>query len=263
MERRLDTPLGAVTWTEAGEGPPLLLLHGIGSSARAFVPALPLLPGRRLIAPDMPGYGASAPIADTTPDGFGAWLAGVLDALALPRVDVIGHSLGALLAAALVRRAPERVGTLVLSAPARGYATDDPAAWPEAARARLADLERLGPEAYAAARAPRLTGPAASAEARDAVQREMARLTLAGLGGATALLARGDLVRWLAANPPAAVLCGSADAIVPPDTARAAAEALHTPFRLLPDCGHAPYAEAPRAWAEAALSFLAHPETTP
>jgi len=263
MERRLDTPLGAVTLIEAGEGPPLLLLHGIGSSARAFAPALPHLAGRRLIAPDMPGYGGSAPIADTAPDGFAAWLAGVLDALALPRADILGHSLGALLAAALARREPGRIGTLLLSAPARGYATDDPAAWPEAARSRLADLERLGPDAYAAARAARLLGPAASAEARASVQREMARLTPAGLGGATALLARGDLLRWLAAKPPAAVLCGAADAVVPPAAARAAALALGAPFHMLPDCGHAPYAEAPRAWAEAALSFLAHPETTP
>jgi 3-oxoadipate enol-lactonase len=70
-------------------------------------------------------------------------------------------------------------------------------------------------------------------------------------------------VRWLAAKRPAAVLCGADDAIVPPDAARAAAEALGAPFRLLPGCGHAPYAEAPAAWAAAALSFLPHPETTP
>jgi pimeloyl-ACP methyl ester carboxylesterase len=263
MERHLDTPLGAVTCLDAGDGPPLLLLHGIGSSARGFAPALPHLARRRVIAPDMPGYGGSAPLADATPEAFAAWLAALLDTLALPRADMLGHSLGALLAAALAKHAPERVGTLVLSAPARGYATDEPAAWPDAARARLADLLRLGAEAYAAARAPRLLAPDAGAEAREAVRREMARLTLPGLRAATALLARGDLVRWLARKPPAAVLCGAADAIVPPDLARAAADALGAPFRLLPACGHAPYVEAPRAWAEAVLAFLALPETTP
>lgn len=263
MERSLATSHGAVTLLEAGAGAPLLLLHGIGSSARAFAPAPAHLAGRRVIAPDMPGYGGSAPLAEATPEGFAAWLVALLDALALPRADVVGHSLGALLAAALAQRAPERIGTLVLSAPARGYATDNPADWPEAARARLADLERLGATAYAAARAPRLVAPGAAPEVREAVQREMARLTLPGLAGATALLARGDLVRWLVRKPPAAILCGDTDAVVPPDAARAAAEALGTPFRLLPGCGHAPYAEAPRLWADALLAFLALPETTP
>lgn len=262
-ERRLDTPTGAVTLLDAGEGPPLLLLHGIGSSARGFAPALPHLATRRVIAPDMPGYGGSAPLADATPDGFAAWLDALLDTLALPRVDVVAHSLGALLAACLAQRAPARIGTLVLSAPARGYATEDPAAWPEAARARLADLQRLGAEAYAAARAPRLLAPDARAEARLAVQREMARLTLPGLAAATALLARGDLTRWLAAKPPASVLSGASDAIVPPSAAHDVADALGARFQLLPACGHAPYVEAPRAWAEAALASLPLPETTP
>jgi pimeloyl-ACP methyl ester carboxylesterase len=262
MERALETPRGRVSLLEAGAGEPLLLLHGIGSSARGFSPALAHLAGRRVIAPDMPGYGSSAPLASATPADFADWLAGLLDALALARADICGHSLGALLAASLVSRAPLRIGALVLSAPARGYATEEESLWPEAARARLVDLARSGAEAYAAARAPRLVTASAAAEVREAVRREMARLTLPGLTAATALLARGDLINWLAAAPPAAILCGEADAIVPPDAVRATAVALGAPFHLLPGCGHAPYAEAPRLWAEALLASLTIPETT-
>jgi Predicted hydrolases or acyltransferases (alpha/beta hydrolase superfamily) len=249
----LSGPVSALS--VEGEGPPLVLLHGIGSSARGFLPALPFLPRRRMLAPDMPGYGGSAPLSAEfpEPDAFADWLAGVLAAAGIGRADLLGHSLGGVLAAAFARRHPHRVGRIVLSAPARGYAVQDPAEWPPGAWKRLRDFEAMGAEAYAAARARRLVH---RQEAAPAVQAEMARLTRAGLAGSTALLARGDTIGWLSSRPPVAVVTGAEDEIVPADASRALAAHLGSRFVVLPGCGHAPYAEAPEAWGRAVAAAL-------
>jgi pimeloyl-ACP methyl ester carboxylesterase len=256
MQATETTLPGPVTALSAeGPGPALVLLHGIGSSARGFTPALPFLPQRRMLAPDMPGYGGSAPLGPEfpQPDEFADWLARTLDAAGIGRADILGHSLGGVMVAAFARRHPSRVGRIVLSAPARGYAVQDPAEWPPGAWKRLKDLEAMGAEAYAAARAPRLV---AREHARPAVQAEMARLTRTGLAGSTALLARGDTAAWLAPHPPVLLVTGDQDAIIPPDTSRALAGTLGCPFTLLPGCGHAPYAEDPEPWARAVAAAL-------
>jgi pimeloyl-ACP methyl ester carboxylesterase len=256
MRPREITLPGPVTALSCeGDGPPLVLLHGIGSSSRGFAPALPFLPRRRMLAPDMPGYGGSAPLAEEfpQPDAFADWLAAVMDSAGIGQADLLGHSLGGVMVAAFTRRHPSRVGRIVLSAPARGYAVQDPAQWPPGAWKRLRDLEAMGAEAYAEARAPRLVHRQA---ALSAVQAEMARLTRVGLAASTALLARGDTLSWLAAHPPVTLITGDADAIVPPDSSRALASSLGCPFVLLPGCGHAPYAEDPESWARAVAAAL-------
>src|SRR3954471_11922672 len=79
---------------EGGEGPPLLLVHGLGGAAWNFSELAPLLPGRRLIIPDLPGHGASSPLPAPTLGGFADVLAEILD----EPVDVLGHSLGGVVA---------------------------------------------------------------------------------------------------------------------------------------------------------------------
>lgn len=255
MAREILLPGPVSALSVAGEDPPLVLLHGIGSSARGFAPALPFLPRRRILAPDMPGYGASAPLAEEfpSPDAFADWLATVLDAASITVADLLGHSLGGALVAAFTRRHPGRVGRIVLSAPARGYATDKPEEWPPGAWKRLRDYEAMGAEAYAAARAPRLVH---RPEAIAPVQAEMARLTRPGLAGSTALLARADTIGWLATHPPVAVITGDADAIIPAEASRELAARLGSRFVVLAGCGHAPYAEDPAAWGRAVAAAL-------
>ena len=63
LEERLYERRGAVIRTfEGGKGPSLLLVHGFGGAAWNFSELAPLLPGRRLIIPDLPGHGASSPL---------------------------------------------------------------------------------------------------------------------------------------------------------------------------------------------------------
>ena len=99
---------------EGGEGPPLLLLHGFGGAAWNFTELAPLLPGRRLLVPDLPGHGGSAPLP-------AASMSALADAVAelLPGpLPVLGHSMGGVVALRLAERRPELVTGLVLAAPA-------------------------------------------------------------------------------------------------------------------------------------------------
>ncbi len=82
----------------AGAGEPLVLVHGTGSQWQAFGPVLESLEARRdVIAPDLPGFGDSAPLpaaAPHTPRAFAQAVATLLDRLGLPDAHVAGFSLG-------------------------------------------------------------------------------------------------------------------------------------------------------------------------
>lgn len=107
--------------TDAGEGAPVLLLHGSGPGVSAMANwrlTLPALTeaGLRVIAPDQIGFGATVPPSDHE-YSMESWLAHIvalLDDLGLDRVDVIGNSFGGAVALHLAVHHPERVGRLVL-----------------------------------------------------------------------------------------------------------------------------------------------------
>ncbi len=91
------TPSGTIAWREAGDGAPLVLLHGLGSSSKSWVAQYDgLATGRRVIAWDCPGYGGSEDLAAARPSvaDYAVALTHLLDALSLDDVDLLGHSMG-------------------------------------------------------------------------------------------------------------------------------------------------------------------------
>jgi pimeloyl-ACP methyl ester carboxylesterase len=96
---------------EAGEGPPLLLVHGWPQHWYQWRKVIEGLRGeRRLIAPDLRGFGwTDAPAGPIGPDVFAADLVALLDALGLDRVDVAGHDWGGFTSLLLAARHPDRV----------------------------------------------------------------------------------------------------------------------------------------------------------
>lgn len=116
----------AVTWRDAMERPPILLIHGLGCSVEVWTPTLGCLAQmRRLDRPvyavDLPGYGKSkGPRRALGIAEMADWTARLLDVLGIPRVHVGGNSLGCQVALALARRHPERAGGLVLVGPTEG-----------------------------------------------------------------------------------------------------------------------------------------------
>lgn len=105
---------------DVGEGAPVLLIHGSGPGVtawanwRAVIPALAAQ--RRVIAPDIVGFGFTERPLDIVygPDVWVAHLVGILDAMKLDRVDLVGNSFGGALSLAFAIRFPERVRRLIL-----------------------------------------------------------------------------------------------------------------------------------------------------
>ncbi len=103
-----------------GVGPPVVLLHGFLSTAAVWDPVVSQLESRfHCVTVDLPGFGRSAK-GDAVPRGVwgrAEWLRGLLDAMGLDAVTLVGASMGGQTALAFASRYPERVVKLVLIAP--------------------------------------------------------------------------------------------------------------------------------------------------
>jgi pimeloyl-ACP methyl ester carboxylesterase len=261
----MSSPLLAVE--EAGAGQPLVLLHGLATSSVIWAAVIgELARTRRVVTVDLPGFGHSAPagaefVLERVASRIASGLAG--RGVTGP-YDVVGHSLGGVVAAALAATRPRSVDRLVLVAPA-GLAPLPPiavrllsaAADPVlAARRRLAPLAELplGRRAlltFAAADGARIP----PSQARMMVQASAeARRTSAALTtvGATDLRALLDRVR-----APVGVIWGDADRTIPSVYARTLAQARPgAQIEIIAGGGHVVMAERPAEFTAALLGVL-------
>jgi pimeloyl-ACP methyl ester carboxylesterase len=103
---------------EAGDGPPVVFLHGWGLTARSYARALPTIAatGARVIAPALPGFGRSAPLdGEYTFEKLARWVDDLLDHIGVDEpASIVGHSFGGAVATATAWHHPERVRALVL-----------------------------------------------------------------------------------------------------------------------------------------------------
>lgn len=113
-------------YLEAGSGPPLILLHGSGPGVSAWENWAGVIPAlaerRRVIAPDIPGFGATEAKTDGA-YGFGFWvdhLFAFMDALGIASAPIVGNSFGGMVAMAASVRDADRVERLVLMGSAAG-----------------------------------------------------------------------------------------------------------------------------------------------
>lgn len=116
---QIETTLGPLSYTEEGEGIPLIALHGAPGTVRDFRYLGPLLsPNMRLIRLEFPGFGSS-PI-DKTRRLDGHFCADIvlafMDAMGLEKAALVGHSFGGHVALLTALKAPERISALILLA---------------------------------------------------------------------------------------------------------------------------------------------------
>jgi pimeloyl-ACP methyl ester carboxylesterase len=97
-------------------GAPLLLVHGAGGTHATWPETLRRLPGRRVLAVDLPGHGASPPPGEHAVPAYARRLVELLDALGIERAAVGGHSMGGAIALTLALESPSRVAGLLLVA---------------------------------------------------------------------------------------------------------------------------------------------------
>jgi pimeloyl-ACP methyl ester carboxylesterase len=119
--RRVELPGASVNYAEIGEGGPLLFIHGVSGSWQNWLENLPhfAAAGRRCVALDLPGFGASPmPEWPITMDAYGQLVRDFCEKLGLGGATLVGNSMGGLVATELALAAPESFERLVLVAAA-------------------------------------------------------------------------------------------------------------------------------------------------
>jgi len=115
-ERRVQLAGISTAVLEGGDGPPLVLLHGPGEFAAKWMRVIPeLVTAHRIVAPDLPGHGASevAP-GRLDADRVFAWLGELIDRTCATPPALVGHLLGGAIAARFASDQSHRVSRLVL-----------------------------------------------------------------------------------------------------------------------------------------------------
>jgi pimeloyl-ACP methyl ester carboxylesterase len=120
QRQEIDLPAGRIRYREAGEGKPIVFVHGYLVDGRLWQHTVDELAakGYRCLAPDWPIGSqqiAMSPDADLTPPGVAAIISSFLDALDLDDVTIVGNDSGGAMSQVLVTRHPERIGRLVLT----------------------------------------------------------------------------------------------------------------------------------------------------
>lgn len=257
-----------------GSGPALVAVHGFGDRSDTWAPVATGLAdsGLEVIAPDLPGFGAS-----DRPSGVSyahqvqaQRLLATLDALNLKRFALLGHSLGGLIAMELVLTAPDRVWALVIEASAL------PASYaPGRVAKRLVELADRGQaDRVAAWLRSILSIPGFGALAvRAASGTWLSPATLldylAEAPGSAEVLLRiaatapsANLVARLASlRVPTLVIWGGRDRVIGPGHGvRLAGSLPAAKFVLYPEAGHSPHADQPERFVADLTSFLSRGE---
>jgi pimeloyl-ACP methyl ester carboxylesterase len=260
-------------WAELGkasEKVPVVLLHGLNDSYLTWKRVAPVLAvDRRVLMPDLPGYGLSErPDASYELGWHAHMMAKWLEAVGLEKVDIVGHSFGGGVAQVMLLECPTKIRRLVLVASGglgRQVAT----------ALRLASLPRVvelfGQRFMAFGTRVALHGNHAGFTKQD-VKELSAMNDTPGSARAFARTVR-DVINWrgqrrtffqraheLAELPPIAVLWGDRDAIIPEAHGRSFAELVEgVAFKRFEGCGHYLHNEQPIAFAETVRDFLDDP----
>ncbi len=245
-----------------GEGPPVLLIMGLGMNATGWWRTVPVLAERlRVISFDNRGVGRSdRPEGPYSIAQMAADALAVLDAASEKSAHVYGISLGGMIAQEVALTAPERVRSLVLGATTAGGDRAEPIA-----PATLAFMQKRGEltaEEAVWASVPYNYAPRTRREAAQRIAEDIERRLLhpieaepykAQLAAATGHDA-GDRLRSV--DTPTLVIHGEEDALVPPGNGRVLADLIpDAQLELLPDAAHLYPTDEPAA-DRAVLDFL-------
>jgi pimeloyl-ACP methyl ester carboxylesterase len=254
-----------LAFTRNGSGPPLVLLHGLGSSRRAWDPIVPALAERfDVIAIDLPGFGQSAPMTagvEPTPGALAVVVAQFLDELGVDTAHLAGNSVGGWVALELAHI--RATASITLLSPAGLWATTTPrynqislrtSRWlaqhagtllARVVRYRVGRVVVLG---QTHGRPSRLTAE----HARQIIA------TIAECSGFEDTLDATINIRYLARSPidaPVTVAFGSRDRLLLVRQSRHLDQLpAGTRLATLPGCGHVPMSDDPEAVANVILT---------
>jgi pimeloyl-ACP methyl ester carboxylesterase len=243
-----------------GHGEPVIFLHGIGGGGRSFQRQVDALSDQfDCIAWDAPGYGGFPPLPSTTFETLSVALAQFLDGLNLQSANLVGHSLGGMIAQDFVARYPARVRSLVLSctSPAFGRPDGD---WQKAfIAARLEPIEHgMTMEDNARELMPTLM-PGAHPDDLAMAIACMAEVPIPTYRAIVHCLVTFDRRASLPdISVPTLVLAAENDRAAPaPVLEKMASKIPNARYLCLPQVGHLAYLENPRAYNKEVRDFVA------
>jgi 2-hydroxy-6-oxonona-2,4-dienedioate hydrolase len=277
--RSVDTPLGELHYHEAGEGSPLLLLHGSGPGVTAWANFGDNLGAfaehHRVLALDLPGFGVSASCEGSPLAAAPGSVLALIDALGIESVAIVGNSMGGNVGAQVAAAHPDRVTRLVTigglgvgifsPSPAEGVKllvrfVEDPSrerlvTWMESMVYDPAILtEELIDLRWEAARQP---------EALADVRRMFNSKILAAMRRAP--LAAPDQVATLAkVKAPTLITWGRDDRVTPLDCVLVPLRVVRrAEVHVFPDCGHWAMIERREEFERVSLEFLGRDHPVP
>src|SRR5919206_103380 len=251
-----------------GEVEPLVLVHGLGGAAANWLALAPLLlPGRRLLVPELPGHGGSAPLAAAPSlSAYADRIGLLLEREELAPAPVVGHSLGGAIALRLAIRRPEVVWAIVLAGAAGISSASRNARYALTITGIVKPGRKIAPHRARVARSPFLKRlvfgrwgaadpPALPPEVVDAFLAGPARHTdtVSAAGALVRDDVRADLER---VRCRVLVLWGARDNQLPVADAFEYARRLRAPLRVIADCGHLLIGERPEACSGGIETFL-------
>jgi pimeloyl-ACP methyl ester carboxylesterase len=269
---QVSTAVGELSINEAGSGPAVVLVHGLGATKVSMLPTVAALAasGFRAIALDLPGFGDSVkPIrAPYHAPYFARAIVALMDALGVTRADVVGNSLGGRIAIEMGLRFPERVGRLGLLAPSLAWLRGRPFApllrlvnpqiglLQPAPRALIEAIVRVavpgsGAEQWTAAGVDEFLRSYLTPRGRVAFYAAARNIYLEEPHGP-----RGLWTRLAELQVPSLFVWGRADRLVPIAFAGHVRDVLPSAAHLELECGHVPQLEAPEQTHEALATFL-------
>ena len=255
-----------ITYDEAGSGtPPLICLHGIGGNTENFRDMLNgLSDGHRVIAWNMPGFAGSQPLPETTFEALSEALGRFMDAMAIEKAVLIGHSIGGMVAQEFAVRNPQKVAALVLIGTTPSFGGRDDTFKKEFLKARLEPLDDgLTMPELAKSFVPEIVAPNASQAVRDSAVRSMSAVPLETYRAIVTCLTtfnrRDDLEKM---TQPACLIAGTHDRNAPARTMEKMASRLpQAEYHLIEDVGHMIQMEAPDRVNAIVRTFLAAHDT--
>jgi pimeloyl-ACP methyl ester carboxylesterase len=257
---------------EAGDGPPVVFVHGWGLSARSYADALPLIAasGHRVIAPALPGFGRSAALpGEYTFEKLANWVDTLLDHVGVEEpAAFVGHSFGGGVSTATAWHHPDRARSLTLVNSIGGSVWKDGNRGPRS----LADrpLWDWGLHLPSEFRPSGLGGrlPWRQSRALPVVLRDVLTNAVTNPGAvwrAADLARRADLRTELTElaerGLPVAIVWGSEDTVVPEATFLAMCEAVGAEGDIIADAGHSWLLMDPVGFGEVVTNSIAVRDT--